>query len=259
MKKPGIRYFGPYAHAWAIRETVDQLLRVFPMRSCSKGVFVRHQRMGRPCLLGDIGKCAAPCVGRVDEQEHREIAEELCRFLGGRTEKYIRDIERQMTRPPGNSTTRLPPDCVMTWPHCVGHWRALRLFSRMTPMQTSLAWWPTNLRFQLGIPRPRGRVTGQRSFIVERTVDGGEDELVEQFVTQLYGEDSENQEEAGVPQNVIVSQLPPNVEVLTSWLSAKRGAKVRFLCHRAAPSGTFGYRPPERPRVTCRAQVAPSR
>ena len=71
-------------------------------------------------------------------------------------------------------------------------------------------------------------MTGQRSFIVERTVDGGEDELVEQFVTQLYGEDSENQEEAGVPQNVIVSQLPPNVEVLTSWLSAKRGAKVRI-------------------------------
>ena len=68
------------------------------MRSCSRGVFQRHQRMGRPCLLGDIGRCAAPCIGRVSEQEHRDIAEELCRFIGGRTDKYVKDIERAMTQ-----------------------------------------------------------------------------------------------------------------------------------------------------------------
>ena len=228
-KKPGIRYFGPYAHAWAIRETVDQLLRVFPMRSCSKGVLVRHQRMGRPCLLGDIGKCAAPCVGRVDEQEHREIAEELCRFLGGRTEKYIRDIEKQMAQAAGEldyeTAARLRDDLAALR-------RALARTAVVLPDDTDadvIGMVADELEVSIQVFHVRGgRVTGQRSFIVERTVDGGEDELVEQFVTQLYGEDSENQEEAGVPQNVIVSQLPPNVEVLTSWLSAKRGAKVRI-------------------------------
>src|ERR671931_121399 len=77
-KKKGVRYFGPYSHAWAIRETVDLLLRVFPMRSCSDGVFKRASQMGRPCLLGYIDKCSAPCVDRISAEDHREIAEEFC-------------------------------------------------------------------------------------------------------------------------------------------------------------------------------------
>jgi excinuclease ABC subunit C len=76
-KRKGVRYFGPYAHAWAIRETVDLLLRVFPVRTCSSGVFRRAGQIGRPCLLGYIGKCAAPCVGRVSAEEHRAILEAI--------------------------------------------------------------------------------------------------------------------------------------------------------------------------------------
>src|SRR5690349_7856679 len=95
-KRKGTRYFGPYAHAWAIRETVDLLLRVFPVRTCSNGVFKRAGQIGRPCLLGYIDKCSAPCVGRVDEAEHRRLAEEFCDFMAGKTERYVRRLERDM-------------------------------------------------------------------------------------------------------------------------------------------------------------------
>jgi excinuclease ABC subunit C len=95
-KKKGVRYFGPYSHAWAIRETVDLLLRVFPMRSCSNGVFKRSAQIGRPCLLGYIGKCAAPCVGRVSAEEHREIVQDFCDFMGGQTTAFVKRIEKEM-------------------------------------------------------------------------------------------------------------------------------------------------------------------
>ena len=87
-RRKGVRYFGPYAHAWAIRETLDLLLRVFPARTCCAGVFQRHGQIGRPCLLGYIDKCSAPCVGRVDADEHREIVEDFCDFLAGRTDHH---------------------------------------------------------------------------------------------------------------------------------------------------------------------------
>src|SRR5215204_2884727 len=92
----GVRYFGPYAHAWAIRETLDLLTRVFPARTCSHGVFKRHGQMGRPCLLGYIGKCSAPCVDRVSAQEHRAIVEDFCDFMAGKTDLMIRRLEKEM-------------------------------------------------------------------------------------------------------------------------------------------------------------------
>ncbi|HEX8973725.1 excinuclease ABC subunit UvrC, partial [Oryzihumus sp.] len=95
-KRKGTRYFGPYAHAWAIRETLDLLLRVFPMRTCSGGVFKRAGQVGRPCLLGYIDKCSAPCVGRVDADEHRAIAEDFCDFMAGNTTKFVKRPEQRM-------------------------------------------------------------------------------------------------------------------------------------------------------------------
>jgi excinuclease ABC subunit C len=95
-KRKGVRYFGPYAHAWAIRETLDTLTRVFPARTCSNGVFKRAGQIGRPCLLGYIGKCAAPCVGRVSAEEHREIVDGFCDFMAGRTDQMVRRLEREM-------------------------------------------------------------------------------------------------------------------------------------------------------------------
>ena len=93
-KKKGTRYFGPYGHAWAIRETVDLLLRVFPMRSCSNGVFKRSGQIGRPCLLGYIDKCSAPCVGRVSAEEHRAIVDDFCDFMAGQ-HQAVREAGRE--------------------------------------------------------------------------------------------------------------------------------------------------------------------
>ena len=95
-RRKGVRYFGPYSHAWAIRETLDLLTRVFPARTCSAGVFKRHSQIDRPCLLGYIDKCSAPCVGRVTADEHRQIVEDFCDFLAGKTDRLIRDMEQQM-------------------------------------------------------------------------------------------------------------------------------------------------------------------
>jgi excinuclease ABC subunit C len=95
-KRKGTRYFGPYAHAWAIRDTLDQLVRVFPIRTCRDGVFRRAAQVGRPCLLGYIDKCSAPCVGRIEPDDYRALVEDLCSFLAGQSETYVRSVERQM-------------------------------------------------------------------------------------------------------------------------------------------------------------------
>ena len=114
-ERKGVRYFGPYAHAWAIRETVDLLLRVFPVRTCSNGVFRRAEQLGRPCLLGYIGKCSAPCVGRVTAEEHRALVEDFCDFLAGqhrpvRQAPGARDARGRRRR----RTTSAPPGCATT-------------------------------------------------------------------------------------------------------------------------------------------------
>lgn len=95
-RRKGVRYFGPYSHAWAVRETLDVLTRVFPVRTCSKGVFNRHEKLGRPCLLGYIGKCDAPCVGRVTAPEHRDTVKKLMSFLSGNTNEVTRELEQRM-------------------------------------------------------------------------------------------------------------------------------------------------------------------
>ena len=96
-RKPGVRYFGPYARAWAIRDTVDTLVNALPMRTCSPATFKKAERQGRPCLLGYIGKCSAPCVGRISPEDHRKVAERVCEVLAGDAKGIIRDVTEQMT------------------------------------------------------------------------------------------------------------------------------------------------------------------
>lgn len=95
-KRKGVRYFGPYSHAWAVRETLDLLTRVFPIRTCSNGVYNRHESLGRPCLLGYIDKCAAPCIGRVDEEEYAAIVAGFLGFMSGNTDSLVRGMTKQM-------------------------------------------------------------------------------------------------------------------------------------------------------------------
>ncbi len=226
-KKKGVRYFGPYAHAWAIRETVDQLLRVFPIRSCSKGVFVRHERMERPCLLGDIGRCAAPCVGRVSEQEHRALAEDLCRFLSGRPDSFVRSIERRMQEAAAiqdyELAARLRDDLAALR-------RALARSAVVLPDGVDadvLGVVSDELQASVQVFHVRGgRVTGQRGFIVERTVEADDSDLLEQLAMQLYGEEGEDGSAMAIPKELLVSHPVPEIRILTTWLSGKRGSKV---------------------------------
>ena len=136
-KRKGVRYFGPYSHAWAIRETLDLLLRVFPARTCSAGVFKRAGQIGRPCLLGYIGKCSAPCVGTVTAEEHRAIVDDFCDFMAGRTDTFVKRLEREMMRSRASSwSSSGRPGCATTSRRCAGRWRSRPWCSATAPTPT---------------------------------------------------------------------------------------------------------------------------
>ncbi|MFD6199065.1 excinuclease ABC subunit UvrC [Mycobacteriaceae bacterium NPDC060252] len=236
-RRKGVRYFGPYAHAWAIRETLDLLTRVFPARTCSNGVFKRHKQIDRPCLLGYIEKCSAPCVGRVSAEEHREIVLDFCDFLSGKTDRLARDMEREMNR----ASQELNFE------------RAARLRDNISALQRALerqtvvfgdgtdadvvAFADDELEAAVQVFHVRGgRVRGQRGWIVEKTGDPGDSDLeglVEQFLTQFYGDQADlahaadtDADVAPVPREVLVPVLPRDAEGMTSWLTGLRGSRV---------------------------------
>ena len=253
-RRKGVRYFGPYSHAWAIRETLDLLTRVFPARTCSAGVFKRHSQIERPCLLGYIDKCSAPCVGRVSAEEHRAIVGNFCDFLSGRTDRFARDLERQMNA----AAEELDFE------------RAARLRDDLGALKRALekqavvlgdgtdadvvAFADDDLEAAVQVFHVRGgRVRGQRGWVVEKPGDPGESSqaaLVEQFITQFYGAEAElggppeaelggpPEAELGcaadeaanpVPREVLVPELPPNADELSAWLSGLRGSRVALL------------------------------
>ncbi|UAK30299.1 excinuclease ABC subunit UvrC [Nocardia asteroides] len=242
-RRKGVRYFGPFAHAWAIRETLDLLLRVFPARTCSNGVFRRHHQIGRPCLLGYIDKCSAPCVGRVSAEEHRAIVEDFCDFLAGRTDRLVRELERRMHEAAEDldfeSAARLRDDVQALR-------RALEKQAVVLGTGTDadvIAFATDELEVAVQVFHVRdGRVRGQRGWVVDKSGDavdvpeaGGElAALVEQFLTQFYGEQvtvaeqaADEQPAAVVPREVLVPELPADVEEVQQWLSGLRGSAVK--------------------------------
>ncbi|MFJ5214829.1 excinuclease ABC subunit UvrC [Streptomyces sp. NPDC088354] len=222
-KRKGVRYFGPYAHAWAIRETVDLLLRVFPVRTCSSGVFKRSAQIGRPCLLGYIGKCSAPCVGRVTPEEHRELAEEFCDFMAGRTGTYLRRLEQQMkdaaVAMEYEKAARLRDDIEALR-------RAMEKNAVVLADATDadlIAVAEDELEAAVQIFHVRdGRVRGQRGWVTDRVEEIGTPELVEHALQQLYGEERGD----SVPKEVLVPALPEPYEPVQQWLSERRGSQV---------------------------------
>lgn len=238
-RRKGVRYFGPYSHAWAIRETLDLLTRVFPARTCSAGVFKRHNQIDRPCLLGYIDKCSAPCVGRVSAEEHRRIVDDFCDFLSGKTDRFARDLERQMTMAAEEldfeRAARLRDDLGAVK-------RAMEKQAVVLGDGTDadvVAFCGDDLEAAVQVFHVRGgRVRGQRGWIVERSGDpgdSGEERLVEQFLTQFYGEQAELGSHIGasgddsanpLPREVLVPCLPANADELADWLSGLRGTRV---------------------------------
>ncbi|MFL9682444.1 excinuclease ABC subunit UvrC [Streptomyces sp. KL110A] len=223
QKKKGVRYFGPYAHAWAIRETVDLMLRVFPVRTCSAGVFRNAASAGRPCLLGYIGKCSAPCVGRVTPQEHRELAEDFCDFMAGRTGTYIRRLEKLMTVAAEDmeyeKAARLRDDIEALR-------RAMEKSAVVLADATDadlIALAEDELEAAVQIFHVRGgRVRGQRGWVTDKVEAVDTAGLVEHALQQLYGEESGE----AVPKEVLVPALPDDAGAVTEWLTGRRGSQV---------------------------------
>ncbi|WP_327171023.1 excinuclease ABC subunit UvrC [Streptomyces sp. NBC_01336] len=222
-KKKGVRYFGPYGHAWAIRETVDLMLRVFPVRTCSAGVFKNAARSGRPCLLGYIGKCSAPCVGRVTPEEHRELADDFCDFMAGRTGTYIRRLEKDM----------------MAAAEEMEYERAARLRDDVEALKRAMeksavvladatdadliAVAEDELEAAVQIFHVRGgRVRGQRGWVTDKVENVDTSGLVEHALQQLYGEETGD----SVPKEVLVPALPEDPEAVSQWLAGRRGSQV---------------------------------
>jgi len=224
-KDKGSRYFGPYAHAWAIRDTLDQLLRTFPVRTCSENKFNRHHRLGRPCLLFDIEKCSGPCVGAVDRGTYDHLVTELCDFLDGDTDPIVKRLERDML----DASDRLEFE------------RAARLRDRLGAVRRVIE------RQQMVTERPedldvlgivedeleaavqifyvrRGRVVGRKGVIVDKVEDLEPGPFVVELLTRLYAESP-----LGVPREVLVPTLPDPDDLgpTEDWLSELRGSRVR--------------------------------
>lgn len=247
-RRKGVRYFGPYSHAWAIRETLDLLTRVFPARTCSKGVFNRQRQLGRPCLLGYIDKCAAPCVGRVSAEEHREIVDGFTSFMAGRTGPVTAQLRREMEAAAED----------LDFERAASLRDNLAAVEKVMEKQAVVLGDATDADFiafasdeleaavQIFHVR-KGRIHGQRGWVVEKSGDSETGSLPDDapdpalpkllatFLTQFYGDaaehaavDGDESTEAGqaVPREILVQAEPDDADGVAEFLRGIRGSAV---------------------------------
>lgn len=230
-QRTGVRYFGPYSHAWAIRETLDLLTRVFPMRTCTQGVFNRHAQLGRPCLLGYIDKCSAPCVDKVTAPEHMEIVRGMVSFLSGNTAPVTKRLEQDMLLAAENldfeKAARLRDDLAAI----------AKVMERQSIVFTDgtdadvVAAFGDELESSIQLFHIRdGRVRGQRGFVVEKpasSTDADADaELLTDFLMQFYGEAAER--DADIPRDILVSTEPAGTQQVEELLAELREGPVHI-------------------------------
>jgi excinuclease ABC subunit C len=233
-KRRGWRYFGPYGHAWAIRDTVDALLGVFPMRSCSAATFRSAAASGRPCLLGYIDKCSAPCIGRITPEAHREIADDFCAFMGGQTRVIERRLENQMAAASHNmeyERAAVVRDQLGAMRRILER-NAIVLQDGTDADVVAMAVDQLEVAVQVFHVRD-GRVQGERGWVADRADEGDESTLIEAFLLQLYAEQvspdmTPVERRRAVPPLVLVPTLPNGAELMEQLLASERGAKVRI-------------------------------
>jgi excinuclease ABC subunit C len=222
----GVKYFGPYTQSWAVRETLDTLLKVYPVRSCSKGVFNRAQSSGRACLLGDIGKCAAPCVGRVDSTGHKKIAANFIDFMGGGDTKHVEVLRKRMYDASEAQQYELAGalrDDVDALERVLE--KSTVVFSDQTDADLfGIADDELAAAVSQFIVRG-GRIRGVRGWVVDKELERDLPELVEYVLQNVYApiDGAEPQE---VPREVLVPIIPNDSKELGLWLSELRGSKV---------------------------------
>ncbi len=223
-KRKGVKYFGPFHPAKAIRETVDLMLRVFPVRTCSAGVFRRAELSGRPCLMGYIDKCAAPCVGRISTEDHRQLAQDFCDFMAGDAHRYIRRLEQQMKEAVADlryeDAARRRDDIAAL----------KRVFERNAVVLSEsteadiFAFAEDELEAAVQVFHVReGRIRGQRGWVVEKVEDVSGPKMVEQLLEQVYGS---LEDTSRIPREVLVPELPEEADQVVALLSGLRGAQV---------------------------------
>lgn len=223
-RRPGVKYFGPFHPAKAIRETVDLMLRVFPVRTCSAGVFKRARAQDRPCLLGYIGKCSAPCVGRISPAEHRELAQDFCDFMAGDAQRFIRELERAMQ---GAVEELRYEDAARLRDDIAALRRVFERNAVVLPESTEadiFALHADELEVAVQVFHVRqGRIRGQRGWVMERVEDVSEPEMVTHLLQQVYGDLAG---EDRIPHEILVPAEPDDAAQLVEWLSGLRGARV---------------------------------
>ena len=222
-KRKGTRYFGPYTQVWAIKATLEELIRVFPVRSCRNGVFNQAKRSGRACLLGYIDKCSAPCVGRISVEDYNGLVNQLMRFLSGQTREFVDQISQQMQNAADNEDF----ESAAKWrDRLAALEKVLERNSVVLEDSTDadlLAFYFDELHVGVQIIHVRvGRITGERFFVVERIEELDEPGYVERILTRVYSDIATD----GVPKEVLLSRLPSNQAALANWLVGERGSKV---------------------------------
>ncbi|HNI35120.1 MAG TPA: excinuclease ABC subunit UvrC [Microthrixaceae bacterium] len=224
-RKKGVRYFGPYGHAYAIRETLDLLLRTFPIRTCSDNKFRLHERQGRPCLLFHIEKCSGPCVGEIDKPFYDLLVDELIEFLEGDTDRIVARLEEKMRTAADDLEFEL---AARTRDRLAAVRRAIEKQQMVAARDEDLdvigvADDELEAAVQVFYVR-RGRVVGRKGFVLDKVLPVTDAELSERILEELYF----SEPPMGMPRQVLVPHLPDDASVYEQWLTEHRGAKVQI-------------------------------